>query len=355
MLVLAAASLVSSFTLTADPRPADDRPVALAIPTAQTQLTPGSEDAADDPAVWINRANPELSLVIGTDKTAQHGGLGVYTLEGELLQFVQDGRMNNVDVRYGLPTGTGPIDIVVSTKRDDNSLAVYAVDAKQRRLRPVGARTIVTGLAEIYGVGLYHDLKNSRFFAFVNGKDGAVEQYLLTGTPDGRVDAERVRAFHVGTQPEGTVADDELGVVYIGEESVGVWKYPANPEDELKRSLVAVVAPHGKLSPDVEGLALALGPNGSGYLVVSSQGMDRFDVFERTGTNAYVGSFRLTSSGGIDETTHTDGICLAAVPLGPAFPGGVFVAQDDATPGGRQNFKIASWQEIERSIRDMVR
>src|SRR5688572_27863154 len=53
----------------------------------------------DDPAIWINAANPAQSLVIGTDKN-ENGGLYVFDLKGKILQSkVVHGlkRPNNVD------------------------------------------------------------------------------------------------------------------------------------------------------------------------------------------------------------------------------------------------------------------
>src|SRR3546814_18948829 len=55
-------------------------------------------DAADDPALWANPGDPAASLVIATDKKA---GLYVYDMRGEVVQFLPDGRMNNVDLREG--------------------------------------------------------------------------------------------------------------------------------------------------------------------------------------------------------------------------------------------------------------
>ena len=42
-----------------------------------------------------------------------------------------------------------------------------------------------------------------------------------------------------------------------------------------------------------------------------------------------------------------DGIEVVATSLGPAFPGGLFVCQDDDQDGGvNQNFKLVPWRSI---------
>ncbi len=55
---------------------------------------------------------------------------------------------------------------------------------------------------------------------------------------------------------------------------------------------------------------------------------------------------------GIDGTTETDGIDVALGSLGPRFPGGVFIAQDDVNDGASgQNFKLVPWDAV-RSVID---
>jgi 3-phytase len=52
----------------------------------------------------------------------------------------------------------------------------------------------------------------------------------------------------------------------------------------------------------------------------------------------------------VDGVEHTDGIDVSTASLGPAFAGGVFVAQDGRNPGGNQNFKLVPWPEISRAL-----
>ena len=69
-------------------------------------------------------------------------------------------------------------------------------------------------------------------------------------------------------------------------------------------------------------------------------------MLRREGDHEYVGRFEIVAANGIDEVLHTDGICATSEPLGPAFPRGIFVAQDDEDESGRQNFKVVAWEEI---------
>ena len=36
--------------------------------------------------------------------------------------------------------------------------------------------------------------------------------------------------------------------------------------------------------------------------------------------------------------------------FGPAFPGGLFIAQDGMQAGGAQNFKLVAWDDIKAAI-----
>ena len=156
---------------------------------------------------------------------------------------------------------------------------------------------------------------------------------------NGIVAGRMVRSFDVGSQPEGCVADDELAHLYIGEENVGIWKYQAEPDGGIIRRLVDSTGRRGHLTPDVEGLALYYGEDGTGYLIASSQGSNAFVVYRREEGNPYVATFEIVAENGVDEVTHTDGIDVVSSSLGTAFPKGVFVAQDQKNDGGESKLQ----------------
>ena len=71
-------------------------------------VTPPSKDGkdhVDDPAIYVNMKVPSKSFVIATNKSRVGGGLHLYDLQGKELDYLADGRMNNVDVRYGFLLG----------------------------------------------------------------------------------------------------------------------------------------------------------------------------------------------------------------------------------------------------------
>jgi 3-phytase len=323
-----------------DPTPSAPDTVTLVAATAETAPMPHAGDAADDPAIWVDPDDGARSLIIGTDKL---GGLAVYDLSGQQLQYLPDGNMNNVDLRAGFTLGGRDVTLVTAGNRSSDSIAIYRLDSATRRLEDVAARPITT--IEVYGSCMYRSAETGKLYYFVNSKAGAVEQWELFDAGDGRVDGRKVRAFAVGSQTEGCVADDELGRFYIGEEAVGIWRYGAEPGDGDARTQVDIAGAGGHLASNIEGLALVLGKDRGGYLIASSQGNSTYALYRRD-DNAYLGSFAIGDGDAVDGVSDTDGIDAAAANLGPAFPQGVFVAQDGQNDDGNQNFKLVPLQAV---------
>ena len=301
-------------------------------------------DVADDSAIWVNPSDPARSAVIADNKDPATGGIAVFDMAGKLLQFRQDGQIGNVDLRQGVSLGGRKVVLVGANNRSTNTIGFWVLDPATRQLIPVAARDIST-LSPNYGFCLYHSPHSGKVYAFVSQADGGqLEQYELFDN-GGRVDATRVRSFDIGSQSEGCVADDELGYLYVGEEEVGIWKYGAEPIAGAARSQVDRVGGH--VVADVEGLTLAYGANGTGYLLASSQGDSAIAVYERTGGNAFVERFSIGGNGGIDAVSNTDGIDATSADAGPGFAHGLLVAHDAANSGANaSNLKYVPLEQI---------
>jgi myo-inositol-hexaphosphate 3-phosphohydrolase len=289
-------------------------------------------------------------VVIGTDKLST-GGVGVYDLSGRQLHFYLHGSMNNVDLRYNFPLGSERIALVGVTERNPESTGVrfYKVNVADRSLSEVG-RISTPGRPR--GFGMYHSPVSGKYYAFVHDfNSNVITQFELDGAT-GSVRGTAVRSFDNGDSSEGISADDELQRLYVSEEEVGVWRYGAEPGDGATRSLVdRTVATGGRIVDNIKNTAIYYGRQGTGYLLVSSQGGSNFAVYNR-GDNAYVGHFKVVSGGGVDGVNGQDGIDVTNFPLGPSFPAGMFTSQDhnntDTGNGisGNQNHKLVSWQRI---------
>jgi 3-phytase len=314
--------------------------------TVETDPVPHEGDAADDPAIWIHPTAPSLSTIIATDK---RGGLAVYDLSGKQLQYVSDGRMNNVDLRHDFPLDGQAIALVVASKPTDKSMAIYRVNPTTRRLEAVAGSPLGTGTA-VLGLCMYRSRSTGTYYVFTTSGEGEVEQWELFDAGSGRIDARQVRTLSLGSEAEGCVADDELGHLYLAEEELGIWKYGAEPNAGAIRTPVDSTGAGGHLAADVEGLTIYQAGGGTGYLIASNQGSNTFVVYRREANNAYVGTFVIGAGHGIDAVEGTDGIDVTSAPLGPAFPQGLFVAQDGVNDRGNQNFKLVPWEAIANAV-----
>ncbi len=306
------------------------------------------EDAADDPAIWVHPSEADKSIVIGTNKKA---GLCVYNLQGDEMYFYPVGRVNNVDVRYNFRfDDNSKIDIVGASNRSKNSIIVMGIDPDSGELTEVAVKEFPSKVDEVYGFCLYFDPASEKHYAFVNGKEGQIEQWELFDNGHQQIDAKIVRNLSVDSQPEGMVADDELGYLYVGEEMKGIWKFSAGASQPADKSFLALSdTSNPDISYDIEGLTIYYGSQKNGYLIASSQGNYSYAIFKREGDNAYITSFSIKDNI-VDGVEETDGLEVTNVSLGETFPNGLLVVQDGFNYDGdtllNQNFKYVRWEKV---------
>ncbi|TZG25931.1 phytase [Sphingomonas montanisoli] len=300
-------------------------------------------DAADDPAIWRNPRRPADSLIIGTDKKA---GLYVYGLDGKRRDFVDAGRVNNVDLRDGVAVAGKPGILVAASDRNDVAhakIALFRLDPTTAKLTSLG--TVAAGDGEAYGICLTR-VKGAAH-AFVVMKDGTINQVALdlaAATPAGRI----VRTMKLGTQSEGCAVDDRTAKLYVAEEDVGLWRFDARASGPVEPTSIAKVD-GTRLVADAEGVAIAPMGRSGGYVLVSSQGDNAYAAW-RLSDGGYAGRFRI-AQGKFGSTEETDGIDLMLGNFGRDYPTGIFVAQDGHTPDGAQNFKLVRWDAIAKLIK----
>jgi 3-phytase len=320
--------------------------VAIIAPQAQTEPMARQGDAADDPAIWLAK-NPADARILGTNKKQ---GLLVYDLQGKQTQLLEVGRLNNVDVRQHIQLNGRKVDLAVATQRDDNSMMLFTINASGEVAE---AGRFPTGLKSIYGMCLYQPAGGG-VEAFINDKDGTFQQYKI-GMSGDRFSATLLRSFKVATQPEGCVADDANGRLFLGEETRGVWTTSA---DAARPDALAMVLPVGAhLAADVEGMAIYRKPGGApntGYLVVSSQGDSSYVVLDAQAPYKVRGRFKVGFNlpAGIDGTSETDGLDVTSANLGGAYAQGMLVIQDGykRLPDGPQNFKYVAWGDVAKAL-----
>ncbi|MEO1685750.1 MAG: phytase, partial [Cyanobacteria bacterium J06631_12] len=335
---------------------------------------------SDDPAIWVNPNNGDESIVIGTLKD---GGLAVFDLEGNVVQTVLpdpfgDIRYNNVDLVYGFELDGESVDLAVASDRENDTLAVFKIKPDKinpdtQQLEDITADSILDtifgiddGEATAYGLATYKSPVSGSVYAFVTQAEGNQVAQLELVADNGKVNANVVRTLTLPTptgdaadsQSEGIVIDQELGFLYVAlEEEVGILKYSAEPNggDSFE-----IIQPIGAdyLVPDIEGLSIYYGAEGSGYLIANSQGDSSYAVFSREGPNEYLGSFVVGSNGDIDQVNESDGLDVVNLPVGEAFPNGLLVLQDGANDpqnvaeddeeleNNSTNFKFVPWDSV---------
>jgi len=303
----------------------------------------------DDPAIWVNKANPEKSLVIGTDKDAD-GALYVFDLDGKIVQDkVVRGlkRPNNVDLAYGLKLNGKPTDIAIATERMTHKLRIFSLPD----MKPVdgGGIEIFVGetgneFSDLMGISIY-TAKNGKMYAIAGRKNGPTNggylwQYLLEDDGTGNVKATLVRKFGTFSgkkEIESIAVDNELGFIYYSDEQVGVRQYYADPEKGDQQ--LALFATTG-FAADHEGIAIYKLTDKTGYITVSDQGADRFQVFRREGSKANPFEHKLLKVVNV-QAHQSDGSDVVNVPLNKTFKHGLFVVMSDD-----KTFHYYRWEDI---------
>jgi len=342
--LLASAALTGCAGVSTPPRasyPATDVPaLAETAPVGTAQA-----DAADDPAIWRNAANPAASLALGTDKKA---GLYVYSLDGNVRDFVPAGALNNTDLREVRRADDSSLILVGASDRTDlihPRIALFALDGMTAKLTAMGAETFLPAghaPAEAYGFCMGGPLAAGELArAYVVLKDGEIAESRLIERGS-RITPEYVRSVKLATQSEGCVIDDASATLFAAEENVGIWKVPLGADAMTAQAFASVGEAHG-LVADVEGLAIA-----GRRLIASSQGDNAYAVFDMA-SGSLLGRFRV-NGGAIGGTSETDGIEVALGDFGPQFPEGLFVAQDGDNAPKAQNFKLTSWEAIREAL-----
>lgn len=309
------------------------------------------QDAADDPAVWAS-ANPVTIMgcqtpgfVAGTDKKS---GLYIYGFDGQILQFLPEGLLNNVDVVEGLSVGGRPQVVLGASDRTPGKTGISLYTFDPAGTGPNGVRywgAVATDVVEPYGFCFAR--RGAEVHAILVGHEGELRQFVLGVDAAGQPTARLVRRAEIGTISEGCAPDEATDALYINEENVGLWRYGLNPASGAARTLIQPIA-RDILVADAEGLTTIADASGR-YLIASSQGDSTFPVWRINGAAPeYKGRFKIVD-GAVDGVTGTDGLAAASGQVGP-FPDGLVVIQDDVNDVGTQNFKYVDWRDIRRAL-----
>lgn len=301
---------------------------------------------SDDPALWIDTLNPAQSIILGTDKHRENGGVYVFTLDGKIDRIrtiTSLKRVNNVDVAYGLQWNDTAFDIAAATERDRNRIRIF---------RLPDMKAVDNGGIEVFkgqqqrspmGIAFYTRPSDHAVFVIVSRKEGPLtnylEQYQLNTAINGTVTAKLVRnfgAFSGKKEIESIAVDNELGFVYYSDEQFGIRKYYADPE---KGNQELAVFGQGEYREDNEGISIYKLNASAGYILVSNQSANTFNIYPREGSSSNPHEHKKITEIAV-KTNQSDGSDVTSVSL-PGFDGGLFVAMStDST------FQLYRWKDI---------
>lgn len=304
-------------------------------PAVVTDKTPTD---TDDPAIWINPKDPSQSLIIGTDKGEENGGLFVFNLEGKLidsLSFYPLKRPNNVDVEYGFKWDSIKIDIAVCTERNTNSIRVFRLP-EMKAIDNDGIPVFTDqDQRSPMGIALYKD-PNGSIHAIVSRKEGPKQGYLqmlkLELDSNGYViagESSYFGQFSGKKEIEALFVDDANAHLYYSDENFGTRKYDLNTMKEL------LVFGMDNFKEDNEGISLAA--DSLSYLIISDQQANAFNVYSQN-ENKWISKFGV-------EAQESDGSETYIGYLNPTFPEGIFVAMSEGAV-----FHYYDWRDIKRIL-----
>ena len=237
-------------------------------------------DAADDPAIWFNRADPTKSLIFGTDKRK---GIHVYDLYGKELSFSELGATNNIDLRVI----DKHVHMVISNRSSgtlgywifpESGLFEYFLENPTNAFTEDIIHYHLEANMDVYGVCI--GFVNGRLSAALTEEEGpTVQMWDLTskkivGTIN--VISDEEDAPKTGNEAEGCVFDDENNHLLISRE--GSRGYLKAYESDTLEMIEVVDSRDGNIVGDPEGVAVYKTSDIEGYIILSSQGGDRKSV-----------------------------------------------------------------------------
>ncbi|NJK82469.1 MAG: phytase [Saprospiraceae bacterium] len=298
----------------------------------------------DDPAIWINYDNPMQSLLLGTDKGEDNGGIYVFDIQGNMIKekcLLNLPRPNNIDVAYNFIFDSDTIDIAVFTQRNGDNIRVLRLP--DMTFIDGGGIPVFVGdtVQSPMGIALYQQPTTGAIYAIVSRKNGAdgsyLWQYLLKDSL-GVVIVEPVRkfgAFKGGKEIESVAVDNELGHIYYSDEGSGVRKYYADPDSS---NVALAFFANQDFKEDHEGISIYKTGATTGYILVSDQQANQFHVFTREVPHQRIAIVPVS-------TNESDGSEATNMAFGNLFPKGFFVAMSD-----NRTFQIYNWEKFEAAI-----
>lgn len=379
----------------------------------------GGNASGDDPAIWVHPDDSDRSLVLATAKEGGLRVYDVAATELQSVAAAPapradgvPGRFNNVDIAYGLDVAGEPTDVAVVSDRYNDQIRFFAIDTAgadaAAPLTEVTApeleflfspdRETVAEDHTAYGLAVYQPRRGAAYAVVTQEGSTTIATARLTTGPDGvgYTDVEHlaipgefrlpdgttwVPCEEPGVEPqlEGLAVDRRTGTLYAAQEDVGLWRVPLplgsgaprlvdkvkdfgvhdayDPETEECAPVDPEAPSYGgkNLTADAEGVDIWYGPGRRGYVIVSSQGDDTYGVYDLTGRNRSLGTFRVAGDG-VDDVNGSDGLAVSNAPVGE-YESGLLVTHDEPETGpdvdpdrDATGFSYVHWGDVTKAL-----
>ena len=383
----------------------------------------GGNASGDDPAMWVHPKDSSRSIVIATAKEGGLRVYDLASAEVQSIAADPapradgvDGRYNNVDIAYGIRLGRKVVDIAAVSDRYNDQLRFWVIDPRgadaPTPLTEVTApeqeflfsedREEVDEEHTAYGLAVYQPRAGTAYAVVTQEGDPTIATVRLVTDGDsiGYTDIDHLELPGefplpdgttwvpceepgIGPQLEGVSVDQRTGTLFAAQEDVGLWRIEL-PLGSKRPRLVDKVADFGvpdawnedteecepidadapsyggpNLVADAEGVDIYYGPGRTGYVLVSSQGDDRFAVYSLLGRNRSLGTFRVRGVG-VDDVNGSDGLAVTNRPVGE-YDEGLLVTHDEPETGpdidpdrDATSFSYVDWGEVADALNLLV-
>lgn len=191
-------------------------------------------------------------LPTGNDRLAvsKRDGLRLLDAQGKTLSQIA-GSFAGLDSR---PLGDNVL--VASQDKAKQQVALFSLDPKTREWQ---APTYLPKRDyAVNGVCLYRD-QASNVYLFTVGEEGKGEQWLVAAGSKQLAAPLLVRSLPMPPQAKFCQVEDAAQQLFVNEENVGWWAYPAHAESDVERLPVAIVEPFGNVKKAAGAMAVVPG------------------------------------------------------------------------------------------------
>ncbi len=288
---------------------------------------PAALGAAADTGLWPVGDRAVVLVAEG------EGGLSTYSIEGQRLQ-------NHGQVQAGM----------VDVLRDGQSApaAAFVYDGATSTLSPwrlLGANGEMEALEaepiqvadELTGLCSYRSRLSGAWFLYGTTDEGLLHHWEVWSA-DGHWRNRLLRTIPAGKGAGFCAVDPGAGMLYLGDEELGIWRFGAEPEADTTRELVDLVAPRGALGEEIKGMAVYAAGDDLAYLLAADAGEGYVSVYALP-DGEYAGAFT------VDGLSEAEGMAALSTPEG----GWLAVADEDASDGATE-ISLLPWTSVAASL-----